>query len=100
MSDGRRARVRQLPRLGEGLPGSREEEGEGGEGFISPKRVGALIYSHPLGGGAAGPSKEPKCVGDRLYVSVSSSCHAIPPNVSYVFSSQGLSFPQWYSCTS
>jgi hypothetical protein len=33
MSDGRRARVRQLPRLGEDSPGSREEEGEGGEGF-------------------------------------------------------------------
>jgi hypothetical protein len=44
MSDGRRARVRQLPRLGEGLPGSREEEGEGGEGFISPKPAGAPIY--------------------------------------------------------
>ena len=34
MSDGRRARVRQLPRLDEGSPGSREQEGEGGEGFL------------------------------------------------------------------
>jgi hypothetical protein len=33
MGDGRRARVRQLPYLGEGSFGSREEEGEGGEGF-------------------------------------------------------------------
>jgi hypothetical protein len=44
MSDSKRARVRQLTRLGEGSPDSREEEGEGV--FISPKRAGAPIYSH------------------------------------------------------
>jgi hypothetical protein len=29
----------------DGSPGSREAEGEGGEGFISPKPAGAPIYS-------------------------------------------------------
>jgi len=33
MSDGRRARVRQLLRLGEGSPGSSKEESKGGDGF-------------------------------------------------------------------
>jgi hypothetical protein len=55
MSDGRRVRVRQLPRLDEGSPGSREEEGEGGEGFyIAQTGRRADLLASP--GGAAGPS--------------------------------------------
>ena len=35
--------------MDEGSPGSPEAEGEGGEGFISPKRAGPPIYTF-LGG--------------------------------------------------
>ena len=56
MSDGRRARVRQLPRLGEGSPGSREEEGEGGEGFyIAQTGRRADLLASP--GGLPDPAK-------------------------------------------
>ena len=75
MSDGRRARVRQLPRLGEGSPGSCEESF-----YIAHTGRRADLLASPRGG--CGLSKEPKSVGDRLYVSVSSSWHVIPPNLS------------------
>ena len=36
--------------VGDCSPGSREAEGEGGEGFISPEGAGAPISSYLLGG--------------------------------------------------
>jgi hypothetical protein len=50
MSDGRRARVRQLPRLGEGSPGSREEKGEGGEDFYIANGQGGRFTRITSGG--------------------------------------------------
>jgi len=57
--------------MDEGSPGSPEAEGEGGEGFISPKRAGPPIYTF-LGGAEIGPRRfditcpvlagEPRCL--------------------------------------